>query len=260
MQKRHKDRAIYFKELSITSKEYFIPYIQHWHAIKTGMNVLEIGCGDGGNLLPFSQMGCHTVGVDKATYRIEDAKRFFEETHANGIFIAEDIFKLKNLEGNFDIILCHDIFEHIADKEKFLSGLNKYLKPDGIVFMSFPAWQMPFGGHQQICKSSILSHFPFIHLFPTPIYNGLLKAFGENKECIKELLSIKNTSVSIELFESMVKKTILRIADRELWFINPHYQAKFGLSPRKLNRLIASIPFLRDFFSTSCFYILKKEA
>ena len=51
MQERHQNRNIYFKELSITSRNYFIPYIQYWHTIEAKMNVLEIGCGDGGNLL-----------------------------------------------------------------------------------------------------------------------------------------------------------------------------------------------------------------
>lgn len=69
MQKRHIDRASYFKELFTTSKDYFIPYILQKHSIKQNANVLEIGCGEGGNLLPFSLMGCYTVGVDIATGR-----------------------------------------------------------------------------------------------------------------------------------------------------------------------------------------------
>jgi len=115
---------------------------------------------------------------------------------------------------------------------------------------------MPFGGHQQICQSPILSRMPFVHLLPTTVYRALLKAFGENGNCINELLSIKSTRVSIESFESILKSSVLRIANRQLWLINPHYQVKFGLSPRKLNKLIACIPILRNFFSTSCFYIL----
>lgn len=71
MQKRHSDRATYFKELSITSKEYFIPYILRRHTVGENTSVLEIGCGEGGNLLPFSLMGCHTVGVDIAAGRIK---------------------------------------------------------------------------------------------------------------------------------------------------------------------------------------------
>lgn len=257
MQERHKNRMVYFKELSITSKNYFIPYIQHSHMVEAGMNVLEIGCGDGGNLLPFSKMGCNTIGVDIVATRIRDAKNFFETAHAKGIFIAQDIFRYE-LKQKFDIIICHDVFEHISDKELFLSNLSKYLKPQGIVFMSFPAWQMPFGGHQQICRNKILSHLPFIHLLPTTIYRLLLKTFGENNDCIKELLSIKQTRISIESFERLVKKTNLNIQNKKLWLINPHYKIKFGLSPRELNRTIARIPFVRNFFTTSCFYILKK--
>jgi SAM-dependent methyltransferase len=256
MQERHKNRNIYFKELSITSKNYFMPYIQHWHSVDIETDVLEIGCGDGGNLLPFSEMGCHVVGVDIAASRIKDAKSFFSEAHAKGTFYAQDISQIKELEGSFDVIICHDVLEHIDNKKQFISNLEKYLKPQGIVFMSFPTWQMPFGGHQQICQSPILSHLPFVHLLPTTVYRHLLKAFGENLGCINELLSIKSTRVSIESFESTLKTTVLRIANRQLWFINPHYQVKFGLSPRKLNKVIACIPILRNFFSTSCFYIL----
>ena len=140
MQERHTNRTVYFKELSITSKNYFIPYIQRWHTVQAGTDVLEIGCGDGGNLLPFSEMGCRVVGVDMAECRIKDAKASFETAHAKGTFIAQDIFKVKELERSFDIIICHDVFEHIDNKEEFLSNLSKYLKPLGVVFMSFPAW------------------------------------------------------------------------------------------------------------------------
>lgn len=46
MQKRHENRNIYFKELSITSRNYFIPYIECWHPVEAKMDVLEIGCGE----------------------------------------------------------------------------------------------------------------------------------------------------------------------------------------------------------------------
>ena len=256
MQKRHSDRATYFKELSITSKEYFIPYILQWHTVEHDTNILEIGCGEGGNLLPFSLMGCRTVGVDMAMGRIEEAKKFFSEAGARGTFIASDIFKVRELEHNFDIVICHDVIEHIADKKLFLPKLIHYLKRNGIIFMAFPAWQMPFGGHQQICKSGLLSHLPFIHLLPAKLYRSLLRAFGESNDCIDELLSIKQTRVTIELFEDLLMSTDLCVEDRQFWFINPHYKVKFGLRPRKLHPVISAIPYLRNFFCTSCFYIL----
>lgn len=53
MQARHQNRIIYFKELSTTSKNYFIPYIQQWHPVEKGTKVLEIGCGEGGQFASF---------------------------------------------------------------------------------------------------------------------------------------------------------------------------------------------------------------
>lgn len=79
MQARHQNRIIYFKELSTTSKNYFIPYIQQWHPVEKGTKVLEIGCGEGGNLLPFAEMGCNTVGIDIAASRIKEAKNSFTQ-------------------------------------------------------------------------------------------------------------------------------------------------------------------------------------
>ena len=91
------------------------------------MNILEIGCGDGGNLLPFSEMGCNTTGIDIAESRIKDAKRFFKEVNAKGMFIASDVFKINDLENCFDIVICHDVLEHIDNKERFLIDLKKFL-------------------------------------------------------------------------------------------------------------------------------------
>lgn len=257
MQKRQKNRKLYFEELSITSRKYYVPYISNYKEIEEGMEILEIGCGDGGNLLPFAEMGCNTTGVDISTGRIKDAILFFEENHIKGDFIASDIFELKELEHHFDLIICHDVIEHIKDKAAFISNLPKYIKSGGIIFMSFPAWQMPFGGHQQICKSKLISHFPFIHLLPAFMYKALLKMSGESEGCIHELLSIKETKCPIELFEKLVHKEQITVTDRQFYFINPHYEIKFGLKPRKLPAAIGAIPYIRNFFTTSCFYILK---
>lgn len=93
---------------------------------------------------------------------------------------------------------------------------------------------MPFGGHQQICKNKIVSHLPFIHLLPSFLYKTVLKLFGENSGCIKELLSIKQTKITIELFEGIIAESNVNIVDRCLWFINPHYKQKFNLKPRRI--------------------------
>ncbi len=58
MQQRHSDRRTYFNELARTAQDYYIDYLQQYTSITPDTRILEIGCGEGGNLLPFAQMGC----------------------------------------------------------------------------------------------------------------------------------------------------------------------------------------------------------
>ncbi|MDO4164660.1 MAG: methyltransferase domain-containing protein [Bacteroides sp.] len=256
MQKRHTDRRQYFEEQAYTCRKYYLPYIRQWMIDCIPLRILEVGCGEGGNLLPFAELGCEVVGVDMAASRIEQARRFFKERGAHGTFIASDLFQLKELECRFDILICHDVIEHISDKARFLSELRRYLSPGGIAFVAFPAWQMPFGGHQQIAPG-FLSHIPFIHLLPTFAYGKLLKWCALPKDTQKELLEIKQTRCSIETFKARLRATNYQVVDERLYFINPHYEVKFGLTPRRLCRFISQLPYIRNFFSTSCFYLLK---
>ena len=255
---RYLDREKYFLELAETSGRFYKDYVGRFKTIGKDTRIMEIGCGEGGNLLPFAQAGCTVFGVDIAENKIRNAEKFFSARGAGGTFLCADFITAPPLPELFDIIIIHDVIEHIEPqfKTSFFTGIRKWLKPDGIVFFGFPAWQMPFGGHQQICASGICSRMPFMHLLPAKIYGACLRMAGEPQFRIDELLSIKRSGMTVERFEKLSRETGFGIADRTLWFISPHYQAKFNLKPRRLLNPVAMIPWLRNFFSTSCFYIL----
>ena len=195
MQERHFNRKAYFDEQRATCKEFYLPYIQQAITLDADTRILEIGCGEGGNLAPFAEMGCQTTGIELLSWRVEQARAFFQSENLQGTFIAANIFDIDRHDMTFDVVILHDVIEHIVEKDRLLKQLHRFLKPDGVVFIAFPAWQMPFGGHQQICRSSLLSHFPFIHLLPTSLYRLVLRASGESNDCINELLSIKQTHI-----------------------------------------------------------------
>lgn len=111
MQKRHTDRESYFDEQSQTSKNYYIPYIKEVIG-HIPDKVLEVGCGEGGNLLPFAKAGCRVMGVDIDAMRIEQARTFFTQRHQQGQFISTDIFQLEDKATNFPLILLHDVIEY----------------------------------------------------------------------------------------------------------------------------------------------------
>lgn len=257
MQQRHENRKTYFQELAVTSERYFLPYIHRFISVTPRSRILEIGCGEGGNLVPFARLGCRVTGIDLSENRIRQAHRFFLEEGFSGNFIASDIFQITQPEETFDVILIHDVIEHISGKAHFLEHIKRFLAPGGMLFISFPAWQMPFGGHQQICRNKYVSRLPFIHLLPAGFYRSLLHRFGESQARIEELLDIRECRTSIELFEKLISSSHYRILHKQFWFINPHYEQKFHLKPRKLPRFVGSIPHLRNYFCTSCFYLLQ---
>ena len=111
------------------------------------------------------------------------------------------------MRKNDQIILIHDVIEPQEKKLAFIRHAHELLVPGGLVFWGFPAWQMPFGGHQQICKSRWVSHFPFIHLFPRFVYRFMLRNLGADEACA-ELLDIQASRLSIERFGSYYEQLI----------------------------------------------------
>lgn len=256
MQKRHTDRYRYFREEAATTEKYFIPYLSEFMDVGD-ISVLEVGCGEGGNLLPFARRGCRVVGVDLSEQRVRQAESFFSRECAAGTFVCDDVMHYRGDGRLFDLIVCHDVVEHIHEKGKMLLALKRLLAPGGRLFVAFPAWQMPFGGHQQIARSWVVSHLPFVHLLPELAFCLMLRLFGEDASKINELIGIRRTRCTVEMFEREAAYAGYTVYDRRLWLVNPHYEVKFGLRPIRLCRQLSALPYVRNFMASSCFYVVR---
>lgn len=256
MQKRHTDRYRYFREEAATTEKYFIPYLSEFMDVGD-ISVLEVGCGEGGNLLPFARRGCRVVGVDLSEQRVRQAESFFSRECAAGTFVCDDVMHYRGDGRLFDLIVCHDVVEHIPEKGKMLLALKRLLAPGGRLFVAFPAWQMPFGGHQQIARSWVVSHLPFVHLLPELAFCLMLRLFGEDASKINELIGIRRTRCTVEMFEREAAYAGYTVYDRRLWLVNPHYEVKFGLRPIRLCRQLSALPYIRNFMASSCFYVVR---
>jgi SAM-dependent methyltransferase len=257
--KQHLDDKVRFDQQVDNSRSYVIPFIQKSHTITANTTVFEVGTAEGGVLLPFLDMGCKCVGVDLAPERIALAESFLSKEIASGqaTILLKNIFDadfLNRYWNAFDIIILKDVIEHVPDQEGFVPFLKNFLRPGGQIFFGFPPWYMPFGGHQQICHKKLPSVLPWYHILPRFLYKGFLKMAGENEITVKELMEIKDTQITIERFERIVKASGLRVLYKEHYLINPIYKYKFGLQPRKQLGLITHIPFFRNFMTTCVYY------
>ena len=258
MQNRHINRLRYFEEQDYTTRKFVIPFIEKFRKLKSGMQILEIGCGEGGNLKPFLEKDCCVTGIDLSENKIGLAKQFFENHPQKEKLelICDDIYNLQPPYRKFDIVIMRDVIEHIHDQQRFMIFVRHFMYSDSQFFLAFPPWQNPFGGHQQICKSKILHLLPYFHLLPGVLYRIFLTLCGESKATVANLLEVKESGISIERFEKTYLQASFRLTARQLYLINPNYEAKFGLKPVKQNRLITAFPGVRNFVTTSAYYLL----
>lgn len=231
-------------------------------SITPATRVLEIGCGEGGNLVPFLELGCSVAGVDLNPGKIEKAKAYLAETlpEAKPQLILQDIYEVgpAAFGGAFDLIIMRDVIEHIHNQERFMAYLKGYLNPGGRIFFGFPPWRMPFGGHQQVCRNKLLSVLPYYHLLPVPVYRGILKAAGEPQKLIDELLEVKATGISIRRFDRIVASEGYVVERQDQYLFNPNYEQKFGLQPRLLPKMLARVPYFKDFYTTCVYALIRK--
>lgn len=260
----HKDKETYINYQRENAINYVIPFIEEKLPLKKNMRVMEIGCAEGGVIQAFIQRGCYGTGVELMSSRYEMAKKLLSKDIEEGRaqVINKNIYDVdidKEFPERFDLIVLKDVIEHIHDQDKVLAKLRDFLTPNGHIFFGFPPWQMPFGGHQQIAKSKLLSRLPYYHLLPTPLYKGFLKAFGESDKTIENLVEIKETGISIERFERLIKKHNYSIQKRTYYLINPIYKYKFGLTAKIQYKVLSGIPILRNFTTTCMYYLVRKE-
>lgn len=261
MNDRYYNRVKYFQEQSYTTKKYVIPYINKTVPITSDLTIAEVGCGEGGNLKPFLDLGCKVIGIDIAENKISNAKKIFcnHSQRNNLTLIAENFYKVKPDEFSpFDLIILRDTLEHIHDQDAFFEHIRKFIKPTGKLFLAFPPWRMPFGGHQHMCESHLLSKIPYIHLLPNTFYVGLLKLVGEENAKIEGLLEVKETRLSIIQFKNIVKKRNFVIDSEVFYMINPNYDIKYRLKPIELPWIL-NIPVIKDFFVTTYYCLLSCE-
>jgi len=257
----HTNKSRYFEMQRRISQEYVLPLLAKHIKKDKPWRVLEVGCAEAGVLKAFVDEGHFGVGIELEEGRAELARSFLEESISAGraTILTKDIYKVDPYElepDGFDAIILKDVIEHIPNQEKMVPRLAEFLAPGGQIFFGFPPWMMPFGGHQQIGKTTFVSKIPWIHLLPASLYRGWIKVAGEPIRVRDELANVRSTRITIERFEKIVKASNLIVSERILWMFNPIYALKFGIAARKQFGFFSAIPFVRNFVSTAAYYVI----
>ena len=119
---------------------------QHWQGDECsrtpleGKTALDVGCGAGLLAEPLARLGAKVTGIDAAVPLVAVAQ---EHAKASGLEIDYRSGELAELSGQFDLITCMEVVEHVADPAVFVKDLSRRLAPNGLLILSTPnatAW------------------------------------------------------------------------------------------------------------------------
>lgn len=124
----------------------FLAALAHLHGFAAAdartARVLELGCAQGGNLIPmaarYPQGGF--VGVDLSRVQVEEGRAFVARTQMKNISLLHgDIAALPDDLGEFDFIIAHGVYSWVPDfvREALLAACRGLLKPQGVAYISF---------------------------------------------------------------------------------------------------------------------------
>lgn len=105
-----------------------------------GRRVLDLGCGVGGYSAALHQRGARVVALDlHSTFLL---LRGIAEA------VQADALRLPLRSASVEGVFCASLIEHVPDPLTLLQEIQRVVRPDGWIYLSFPPFYSPVGGHQ----------------------------------------------------------------------------------------------------------------
>lgn len=154
---------------------------------KKHRNVLEIGCGDGCNLVPFHRTGHSVLGFDF------DSK-FLQPGIDAGMELL-NLDRIGDFDGQkFDLILVVHVFEHVSKLKEFIHKIRGFCHEETIIYVEVPGlrgFNQPLSTSENIMgvqpSNNFLGyiqlqhnfHFDLAHVLPIWQRGGFRKVYGD---------------------------------------------------------------------------------
>lgn len=242
------------------AKEVLVPYLQEQGIFQSGQRVAEIGCGEAGVLMAFVEAGAVDVlGTDIEHHRLDYGQQIAEtlgipltlSTH-NVLFDEVQT----TWQGAFDLVILRDVIEHLDNTELALRNIKRLLKPGGHVFIEFPPYSSPFGGHQHLLRNH-WGKFPYVHLLPKPLFKAMTNS-GWHPVDIEEVRRLANIRLTVKSFKKAVQTAGYSLVNEQYFLLRPVFKMKFGLPTVPLTPL-RWVPGVKEILSLEANYILRNN-
>lgn len=96
-----------------------------------GLDVLDVGCGDGDLAFSLAESGACVVGVDPSEGMIDKAREMAELRNSTATFQCDEGESLSFDEARFDLVLAKTILCFVDDAPMVFSEMARVLRPNG---------------------------------------------------------------------------------------------------------------------------------
>jgi len=138
------------------------------HVELDGRRILDVGCGIGTYVRRFRDYSDEVYGVDIDPERVAIATRDLPNIQ---LAPAE---RLPFADGSFDVVLLHEVIEHVEDDRAAIREAVRCTRVGGHVVVYAPNRLYPFETHGiYIGETYLFGIFPFVNYLPDPLRNRL---------------------------------------------------------------------------------------
>ena len=123
--------------------------------------VLELGCGDGTNLISmaYELPGSEFVGIDAAGRAIAEGEQTIVDLSLHNVRLQHrDLMEFRAEGGAFDYIIAHGVYSWVPDpvRDRILAICFECLSPNGVAYVSYNTYP---GGHiRDMVREMMLFH------------------------------------------------------------------------------------------------------
>ena len=113
-----------------------------WGAVRDALpreRFLDAGCGDGRYLAAFARAAdrpARIVGTDIAERILETARETIGEAGVDAELVRANLESLPFGDGEFDLVLCTQVIEHLLEPERGVRELARVLTSGGVLVLS----------------------------------------------------------------------------------------------------------------------------
>ncbi len=145
--------------------------------------VLEGGCGVGMYLHHLADYADHIIGLDVELARLRDANQITTPV----INAVGELLPFS--ENSFNLVLSHEVLEHVSDDQVVIKEIVRILKPGGRLILFCPNRGYPFETHGIYWRGHYhFGNIPFVNYLPRKFRDRLAPHVKAYSRCDLEQL------------------------------------------------------------------------